>query len=77
MTPEYYAYNCPWFDWTTPSESAQLFHDTTTTTHVDKVSHHKEVLVIRRGTETLTSLVHLRIHLTSDKMFIKLTVTTR
>jgi hypothetical protein len=103
--PEYYTYNYPWFDWTTPSESARLFHNTTTTTHVDKVSRHirvhvitnpditthvmvafatvemnvkdKEVLVIRRGTETLASLVLLRIHLTSDKMLIKLTVTTR
>jgi hypothetical protein len=37
----------------------------------------KEVLVIRRGTETLASLVLRRIHLTSDKMLIKLTVATR
>jgi hypothetical protein len=37
----------------------------------------KEVLVIRRGTETLASLVLSRIHLTSDKMLIKLTVATR
>ena len=103
--PEYYAHNCPWNDWTTPSESARLFHAATTTPHVDKVSHRirvhiitspditahamvafatvelnvkgKEVLVIRRGTETLASLVLRRIHLTSDKMLIKLTVATR
>jgi hypothetical protein len=103
--PEYYAHNCPWNDWTTPSESARLFHAATTTPHVDKVSRRirvhvitspditahaivafatvemnvkgKEVLVIRRGTETLASLVLRRIHLTSDKMLIKLTVATR
>ena len=102
--PEYYAHNCPWNDWTTPSESARLFHAATTTPHVDKVSRRirvhvitspditahamvafatvemnvkgKEVLVIRRGTETLASLVLRRIHLTSDKMLIKLTVAT-
>ena len=103
--PEYYAHNCPWNDWTPPSESARLFHAATTTPHVDKVSRRilvhvitspditahamvpfatvemnvksKEVLVIRRGTETLASLVLSRIHLTSDKMLIKLTVATR
>ena len=103
--PEYYAHNCPWNDWTTPSESARLFHAATATPHVDKVSRRirvhlstcpditahatiafatvevnikgKEVLVLRRGTETLASLVLRRIHLTSDKMLIKLTVATR
>ena len=103
--PEYYAHNCPWNDWTTPSESARLFHAATTTPHVDKVSRRirvhvitspditahamvsfatvemnvkgKEVLVIRRGTETLASLVLRRMHLTADKMLIKLTVATR
>ena len=103
--PENFAHNCPWNDWTPPSESARLFHAATTTPHVDKVSRRirvhvitspditahamvafatvemnvkgKEVLVIRRGTETLASLVLRRIHLTSDKMLIKLTVATR
>jgi hypothetical protein len=103
--PEYYAHNCPWNDWTTPSESARLFHAAIATPHVDKVSRRirvhvitspditahakvafatvemnvkgKEVLVIRRGTETLASLVLRRIHLTSDHMLIKVTVDTR
>jgi hypothetical protein len=103
--PTDYAHNCPWNDWTTPSESARLFHAATTTPHVDKVSRRirvhvitspditahamiafstvemnvegKEALVVRRGAETLASLVLSRIHLTSDKMLIKLTVATR
>ena len=44
--PEYYAHNCPWNDWTTPSESARLFHAATTTPHVDKVSRRIRVHVI-------------------------------
>ena len=104
--PEYYAHNCPWNDWTTPSESARLFHAATATPHVDKVSRRirvhlstcpditahatvafatvevnikgKEVLVLRRGTETLASLVLRRICLTSDPvdMIIELKVAT-
>jgi len=106
--PEYYAHNCPWNDWTTPSESARLFHAASTTPcpYVDPVSRRirvhvvtsaditahamtafatvemnvkgKEVLVIRRGAETLASLVLRRIHLTSvDKMVLKLEICTR
>ena len=106
--PEYYAHNCPWNDWTTPSESARLFHAASTTPcpYVDPVSRRirvhvvtsaditahamtafatvemnvkgKEVLVIRRGAETLASLVVRRIHLTSvDKMVLKLEICTR
>ena len=112
--PEDYAHNCPWNDWTTPSESARLFHAASTSPYVDPVSRRirvhvvtsaditahrmkafatvemnvkgKEVLVIRRGAETLASLVLRRIHLTSDptsdpksvdKMVLKLEISTR
>jgi hypothetical protein len=106
--PEGYAHNCPWNDWTPPSESARLFQAAATTPYVDPVSRRirvhvvtsaditahgmvafatvemnvkgKEVLVVRRGTETLASLVLRRIHLTSclpvDKMLIELKVAT-
>jgi hypothetical protein len=106
--PEHYAHNCPWNDWTTPSESARLFHAASTTPYVDPVSRRirvhvvtsaditafatvemnvkgKYVLVIRRGAETLASLVLRRIHLTSDpksdpksvdKMVLKLEIST-
>jgi hypothetical protein len=111
--PEHYAHNCPWNDWTTPSESARLFRAASTTPYVDPVSRRirvhvvtssdiaaravvafatvemnvkgKEVLVIRRGAETLASLVLRRIHLTSDpksdpksvdKMILKLEIST-
>ena len=112
--PEHYAHNCPWNDWTTPSESARLFHAASTTPYADPVSRRirvhvvtsaditalpmtafatvemnvkgKAVLVIRRGAETLASLVLRRIHLTTvpksdnksvDKMVLKLEISTR
>jgi hypothetical protein len=106
--PEDYAHNCPWNDWTPPSESARLFQAAATNPYVDPVSRRirvhvvtsaditahamvafatvemnvkgKEVLVVRRGAETLASLVLQRIHLTSylpgGKMLIELKVAT-
>jgi hypothetical protein len=105
--PEDYPHNCPWNDWTPPSESARLFQEAATTPYVDPVSRRirvhvvtsadttahamvafatvemnvkgKEVLVVRRGAETLASLVLRRIHLTclpEDKMLIELKVAT-
>jgi hypothetical protein len=46
--PEYYAHNCPWNDWTTPSESARLFHAASTTPcpYVDPVSRRIRVHVV-------------------------------
>jgi len=57
--PEYYAHNCPWNDWTTPSESARLFHAASTTPcpYVDPVSRRIRVHVVTSADVTAHAMV--------------------
>lgn len=95
--PEMYTYNCPWNDWTPPSESERLFReaaqararacedhvsrrvrvrivsqtqtgtkDTVVFATLEVNDAGKEVLVLRRGADTLASLVKRRIRVTPD-----------
>ena len=56
--PEYYAHNCPWNDWTTPSESARLFHAASATPcpYVDPVSRRIRVHVVTSADITAHAL---------------------
>ena len=65
--PENFAHNCPWNDWTPPSESARLFQAAATTPYVDPVSRRIRVHVVTSADVAAHAMVAFTTVETNDR----------